>query len=75
MATVEFCCKVSPADPSERPVTFIGKRASLAKVSFSTVSRYLASKVTEEVHFEIALSPACIMIHHFCRHGRLLWAA
>lgn len=56
MASVEFCCKVSPADPSERPVTFIGKRANLAKVSFSAVSPYLAPKVTEEVRLKVALS-------------------
>ena len=49
MADIVFSCKVSAADPSERPVTFLGKRANLQKVQYSDVAGYLEPKVSTEV--------------------------
>ena len=49
MVDIVFSCKVSAADPSERPVTFLGKRANLLKVQYSDVAGYLERKVSTEV--------------------------
>ena len=49
MAEVQFSTKVRAADPSERPVTFLGKRCNLLKVQYSDVSPHLAGRVSAEV--------------------------
>lgn len=46
---IEFKVAVPPGDPSERPVTFLGKRVNLEAVPYDKVSPYLGDKVTEEV--------------------------
>lgn len=49
MTEIVFSSKVPAADPSERPVTILGKLGNLKKVSYNDVIAYLAPKVSAEV--------------------------
>lgn len=49
MAEIVYSSSVSSSDPSERPVTILGKKANLSKLQFSDVSPFLGSKVSHEV--------------------------
>ena len=49
MAEIVFCSAVPSSDPSDRPVTILGKKANLKKVPFSDVAPYLAPRVSAEV--------------------------
>ena len=49
MAEIVFSSSVSGSDPSQRPVTILGKKANLLKLQFSDVSPFLGSKVSADV--------------------------
>ena len=75
MAEIQFSTKVRAADPSERPVTFLGKRCNLLKVQFSDVSPYLAGRVVAEVKPIIctANQMCSVLVRLLPRRGRLQW--
>lgn len=55
MAEVVFYATVPSSDPSDTPVTILGKKANLKKVPFSDVSPYLAPRVSPEVGREVLI--------------------
>ena len=63
MAEIVYCSSVSRSDPSERPVTILGKKANLSKLQFSDVSRFLGSKVSAEVSKLCKISHNVIHYH------------
>ena len=63
MAEIVFCIAVPSADPSDRPVTILGKKANLKKVPFSDVAPYLAPRVSAEVRVNSSyLGPSILII-------------
>jgi probable aminopeptidase NPEPL1 len=48
MAEIVYCSSVSGSDPSDRPVTILGKKANLSKLQFRDVAPFLGSKVSAE---------------------------
>lgn len=66
-----FTSSIPHSDPSDRPVTFIGKKTNISKVQYNDVSPFLGSKVSSEVR-EL---PTVIALYNIIvyRHGHLLW--
>ena len=62
MAAIVFSSSLPPSDPSQRPVTIIGKKANLSKVQYSDVVPYLGSRVSTEVnnHHHLPSSPSLL---------------
>ena len=75
MANVVFSKEVGSSEPSERPVTILGKKANLSQLCFNDVSRFLGDKVTSEVCVcvelqKLVVSAAVVCV--FYRPGQLL---